>query len=88
MTLSTPDVAFRAGVVPPYPADLYRFAGVAEEGVDGFASVDDAAVRRFHRDGYLVIRDALGAQEVAEALDEMLDPVSYTHLTLPTKRIV
>ncbi|MDE0448321.1 MAG: phytanoyl-CoA dioxygenase family protein [Spirochaetaceae bacterium] len=74
MTLPpTPGVAFRAGGVPPYPADLYRFAGVVEDGVDGLASVDDAAVRRFHRDGYLVIRDALGAQEVAEALDEMLD---------------
>jgi hypothetical protein len=55
-----------------YPADLYRFEGVAD-GVDGFAAVDDAAVARFHHDGYLVIHDALGTPEVAGALDEMLD---------------
>ena len=43
------------------------------DGVDGFAAVDDSSVERFHRDGYLVIRDAFTGSEVAGALDEMLE---------------
>ena len=70
----TPSAVVVGGVVPPYPAGLYRFEAVAEDGVDGFAAVDAAAVERFHRDGYLVIRDAFTGREVAGALDEMLAP--------------
>ena len=60
-----------------YPADLYRFEAVAEDGVDGFAAVDGAAVERFRRDGYLVIHGAFNGQEVAGALQEMLELLAH-----------
>ena len=55
-----------------YPAGLYRFAGVAD-GVSGFAAADAAALDHFRRCGYLVIHRAFTGQEVAAALDEMLE---------------
>ena len=60
----------------PYPTDLYRFEGVAD-GVDGFAGVSSAAVERFHREGYLVIQRAFTRQEVAGALEEMLELLAH-----------
>ena len=71
-TKTTPAASAADGTTLGYPAGLYRFEGVAG-GVDGFAAVDDAAVERFHRDGYLVIRDAFTGWDVAGALDEMLE---------------
>ena len=37
---------------------------------------------------YLIADRKLGDEKILEALAAGLDTVSYTHLTLPTKRIV
>ena len=41
-----------------------------------------------YHEAYDIHQDIRDRQEVAIARAERLDPVSYTHLTLPTKRIV
>ena len=77
MTKPTLHVSAADQAALAYPADLYRFDKVAEDGVDGFAAVDGAAVERFHRDGYLVIHGAFTGQEVAGALQEMLELLAH-----------
>jgi phytanoyl-CoA hydroxylase len=66
-------------VAEPTPAStapdmdlLYRYSGFAK-GVDGFASVGDAEIARFHEQGYLVVNDAFNQQEVRDALDGLMD---------------
>ncbi len=77
MTKPTPGVSAADQAALAYPADLYRFEAVAEDGVDGLAAVDAAAVERFHRAGYLVIHRAFNEQEVAGALQEMLELLAH-----------
>ena len=72
MTKPTPHVLSVDDAGTAYPGDLYRFAGVAD-GISGFAAAGAAAVAHFRRHGYLVIHRAFTEQEVARALDEMLE---------------
>ena len=76
MMKPTPDVLWVDDAATAYPADLYRFDGEAD-GVTGFAAAGNAAVAHFQRHGYLVIHHAFTAQEVAGALDEMLDLLAH-----------
>ena len=54
--------------------------------VDDDESIRWVLDRALRRDG-LNVQSFPGAAELLDALDEQ-GPVSYTHLTLPTKRIV
>lgn len=57
-------------------ADLYRGDQPARPDLLDLSAVDDAAVARFHEQGYLVVRQALTAEEVAaalEAIDQLIE---------------
>ena len=69
-----------------------RFEGLLEAVPDALVGVDHAGVIRFvnHQTELLFgyDRDDLIGAPVETLVPESLWPVSYTHLTLPTKRIV
>lgn len=55
------------------PADLYRYAAIASEGVRGLAAVRDDHIRQFHEQGYLVVHDAFTPAEVQGGIDALVD---------------
>jgi phytanoyl-CoA hydroxylase len=58
--------------------ELYR-TEVMAEGVPGFGAVDDAAIARFHEQGFLVIDDAFDAATVEAGLAGLLDLIDGRH---------
>ena len=56
----------------PYEVDLYRAHGIAT-GVTGLDAVDDEAVAFYREFGFLVVQDAFTPEEVAGAVDGLLD---------------
>ena len=50
--------------------------------------LSEAETARYRDQGYLALPDMCPQDEVGYIRRTLLDPVSYTHLTLPTKRIV
>lgn len=76
MATLTAERIYDYGEVAPYAPDLYHHDRIATDGVDGFDSIDDQAVARFDRDGYLVVNNAFTGQEVKEALDGLLRLIS------------
>ena len=53
--------------------------------------LSDEQIRDYHETGYLNIRQILDPALLARLIattERLYDAVSYTHLTLPTKRIV
>src|SRR5438270_12305130 len=60
------------------PADfdaLYVPETIAE-GVETFDAVDDAAIARYHEDGFLVVRQGFTGVEIAAARDALLDLIA------------
>ncbi len=55
-----------------YPEDLYRYVDVAT-GIDGFASLCDEHFDAFREQGYLVVHRAFTPEEVAAALQGLMD---------------
>ena len=80
MTLEEPMVQEILGNTPPTdlagfepaiseaPPHLYEFSAEYAGGVSGLAQVGDADLAHFREQGFLLIRDALSAEEVASAL--------------------
>ena len=60
------------------PAGLYQ-SHLVTPGLAGFAAVSDKQVEEFHAQGYLVIHDAFTAEEVAAALEGLLDLIDGKH---------
>lgn len=58
--------------IAPHAPDLYR-NGAFADGVTGLGAVGPAEVERFRRDGFLVVHDAFGADQVDQALSALLD---------------
>lgn len=58
--------------MPPSPPGLYRFEK-SVEGVRGFAAVGDRELKHFHEQGFLIIQEAFGPQEVQPAIEGLLD---------------
>ena len=58
------------------------FAWSIPEGPYNFFSEED--INNFDEKGFIVLEDAFSPAEVEEVIGQ-IDPVSYTHLTLPTK---
>jgi len=56
----------------PYDHDLYRAQSVAT-GVSGLDAVGDEAIAFYREFGFLVVQDAFAPQEVADAVDGLLD---------------
>lgn len=77
MTIETSDRSFDDGTAAAYPADLYRFEGIAR-GIDSFADVTDAQVAQFHKQGYLIIERAFSEPAVQAGLDGLLHLLSDT----------
>lgn len=61
--------------VPAHAPDLYDFAAVAE-GLSGLQAVDDAALARYHEQGYLVVNDAFTAEEMQAATNGLIDLIA------------
>lgn len=61
--------------VPLHAPELYDYAFIAD-GVSGFAAVDDAALVRYHEQGFLVIHHAFTPEEVAVATAGLLDLIA------------
>ena len=53
---------------------------------DGLFEMNDTHIEQFYRDGYFVAPRLIDRETVENVIDDFA--VSYTHLTLPTKRIV
>ena len=56
-----------------YPEWLYRYAAVAESGVQGLGAIGDEEVRSFHERGYLVVHNAFTPAETREGLQGLVD---------------
>ena len=86
--------AIGAGMAPlglkRRPTDLATKQAVASVGQLQLANAWGASFRRYQRIVSLVLLTAhdIGLRVHAANAQRPLDPVSYTHLTLPTKRIV
>jgi phytanoyl-CoA hydroxylase len=61
--------------VAPHEPDLYDYSSIAE-GVSGFAAIDDAAIARYHEEGFLVVHQAFTLAEVQAAIDGLTDLVA------------
>jgi len=73
MQLSNTQYSFDIEVESHAP-ELYDYASIAE-GVDGFESVDDQQITRYHQQGYLAINHAFNSREVKDAIDALSDLV-------------
>lgn len=70
----SPGYAFDDYVASGYAPDLYRTSAVAE-GIPTFEDLTDEDVRRFHEQGYLVVRRAFSGAETRAALEGLIDLV-------------
>ena len=57
-----------------YDPALYRHHAIAEA-LDGLASVDDAAIARYHETGFLAVENVFSPTQVQAALDGMIDVI-------------
>ena len=62
------DVAGFEPAITEAPPHLYEFSAEYAGGVSGLAQVGEAELAHFRKHGFLLIRDALGAAEIASAL--------------------
>ncbi len=62
------DVAGFEPAIPEAPPQLYEFCEEYAGGVSGLAQIGHADLAHFRKHGFLLIRDALGAAEIASAL--------------------
>lgn len=76
MAAATAERIYDYGQVEAYAPGLYHFDHIATDGVSGFDAIDDQAIARFDRDGYLVVHNAFTGQEVQDALDGLLHLIS------------
>ena len=58
-----------------YPPDLYLHSAIAE-GVDGFSSVSEDEIERFHQQGYLVIHNAFTQDEIKATMEGFMDLIA------------
>lgn len=58
--------------IPAHDPTLYKAAHVAE-GVEGFDAVDEAAMKAYDEQGFILIRGGFTAEEVAAARQELAD---------------
>ena len=56
--------------------------------VDPHATLRTVLAQRLRQDGHMAAAVATASEAIELCLELSPDPVSYTHLTLPTKRIV
>jgi phytanoyl-CoA hydroxylase len=68
------DFSLDEKAIPEHPPELYQPIGIAEA-IHRLDAFDDAALARYHRDGYVAVEDAFTAQEVRDALAGMDDLV-------------
>lgn len=61
--------------VPEHAPDLYDFAALAE-GLSGWSAVDDAALARYHEQGFLVVEDAFTPAEMQSATNGLVDLIA------------
>lgn len=61
--------------VPDHPPDLYDYAALAET-VDGFDAIDEAALARYHQQGFLAINNAFTAAEMQTATEGLIDLIA------------
>ena len=63
---------------------------VAPEGAEGLSleAFDRRALRYVEKQSRIATSELVDNQAEQQRLEELLEAVSYTHLTLPTKRIV
>lgn len=64
--------ATQAAPIEQHAPELYLPTAIAD-GVTGFGAIDDAALARYHAEGYLVINDAFTPDEVEAAKAGLLD---------------
>ena len=58
------------------PNGLYDYAGIIEDGIQGFDAITDDDIQFFRDTGYLVIHDAFTPQEVDAGLTGLVDLIS------------
>ncbi|MFN7929381.1 MAG: phytanoyl-CoA dioxygenase family protein [Blastocatellia bacterium] len=61
--------------VPDHAPDLYDFTALAP-GLPGLAAVDDAALARYHEQGFLVVNDAFTSDEIQSATNGLIDLIA------------
>ena len=61
--------------VPDHAPELYDFTALAD-GVRDLAAIDDAALTRYHEQGFLAVNDAFTADEMQGAADGLLDLIA------------
>lgn len=63
------------GEVPDHAPDLYDFAALAEP-LNGFAAVDEAALARYHEQGFLAIENAFSAADITNGINGIVDLIA------------
>lgn len=76
MATATAERIYDYGEVAAYAPGLYHFDHIAADGVDGFDAIDEQAIARFDREGYLVVHNAFTGPEVQGALAGLLRLIS------------
>lgn len=67
-------ISFDAEVKPHAP-DLYVYASIAET-IDGLDSITDAAIARYHEQGFIAVRNAFSPEEVQSGLDGLAELIA------------
>jgi len=61
--------------VKPHATDLYDYASIAET-IDGFDSITDADIARYHEQGFIAVRNAFSPAEVQSGLDGLAELIA------------
>ncbi len=61
--------------VPDHAPDLYDYSSIAEC-LDGLDSIDDAALARYHEQGFLAVNNAFTPAEVADGINGLIDLIA------------
>jgi ectoine hydroxylase-related dioxygenase (phytanoyl-CoA dioxygenase family) len=67
-------ISFDAEVKPHAP-DLYDYASIAET-IDGFDSITEADIARYHQQGFIAVRNAFSPAEVQSGLDGLAELIA------------